>query len=81
MTQIKLTQDAYAQGGSVRVGVCELTEWYEAAAQDAAGNEYRVIWKIINPDTDDESSACDWESPWAILDSHYNDVSDSVEVA
>ncbi|WP_434510059.1 hypothetical protein [Desulfitobacterium sp. AusDCA] len=38
--KIKLTQDAYAQGGSVQVGICKLTEWYEAHAVDKEGNDY-----------------------------------------
>jgi hypothetical protein len=81
MITIKLTQEAYACGGSIRAGgnsVHELAEWYEAAAEDADGNEYRVIWEISNPDAEDEGDACDWSEPWAILDEHYNNVSDTV---
>ena len=81
MKTIKLTQDAYAQGGSIRTGgnsIFELTEWYEAAAEDEDGNTYRVIWSITNPDTEDESDACDWSEPWAIFDEHYKNVQDSV---
>jgi hypothetical protein len=81
MKRIKLMQEPYAQGGSVRAGgnsIHELTEWYEAAAEDAEGNAYRVIWEISNPGAEDESDTCDWSTPWAILDKHYNNVSDSV---
>jgi hypothetical protein len=81
MTTIKLTQEAYACGGSVRAGhnsICELTEWYEAAAKDDNGNDYRVIWEISNSDAEDESDVCDWSEPWAILDAHHNNVSDTV---
>jgi hypothetical protein len=81
MKKITLTQEPYAQGGSVRAGynsICELTAWYEAATEDADGNEYRVIWEISNPDAEDDSDACDWSTPWAILDEHYNNVSDTV---
>lgn len=84
MTIIKLTQDAYANGGSIRAGsrsAYELTSWYEAHAEDDNGNEYRVIWEIVNPDTEDESDACDWLDPWAILDEHYNNVMDNVSIA
>jgi hypothetical protein len=82
MTNITLTEEAYAGGGSVRVGVCELTEWYEAAAEDNQGNQYRVVWKLkedANPY--DESDACDWESPWVILNEDGEDVSDEVELS
>ena len=81
MKKIRLTQDAYACGGSVRAGynsIYELTAWYEAAAEDDNGNYYRVIWDISNLDADDESDACNWSKPWAILDEHYNNVSDTV---
>ena len=81
MTTIKLTQEAYACGGSVRAGrnsIYELTAWYEAAAEDDNGNDYRVIWEISNPDAEDESDACAWSEPWAILDDNYNNVSDTV---
>jgi hypothetical protein len=84
MKKITLTQDAYANGGSVRAGansIYELTAWYEAAAEDTDGNVYRVIWAIsddYNPAEQDESDACDWSTPWAILDKHYSNVSDTV---
>ena len=86
MTKVTLVQDAYACGGSVRAGgnsIYELTEWYEASAEDAGGNAYRVIWAIsddYNPAEQDESDACDWSTPWAILDEHYHEVSNSVLV-
>ena len=87
MKTIKLTQEAYANGGSVRAGgnsICELKEWYEAAAEDEDGNEYRVIWALSDdyvPEEQDESDACDWSTPWAILDECYCNVSDSVVIA
>jgi hypothetical protein len=84
MKTIKLTQDAYANGGSVRAGICELTEWYEASAVDAEGNSYRVIWKLsedYDSENQDEDNACNWSTPWAILDDHYTDVSDRVSIA
>lgn len=33
---------------------------YRAAAEDAEGNLYRVMWQIVAPDAEDESEACDW---------------------
>jgi hypothetical protein len=83
---ITLTQEAYANGGSVRAGgnsVYELTSWYEAAAVDQDGNDYRVIWEIsddYDPKEQEEDSACNWDEPWAVLDEHYNRVTD-VEIA
>lgn len=47
--------------------------WYEATAEDEAGNQYQVYWKI-NDDFDvhdgysPESDACDWENPWMVLE-------------
>lgn len=35
---------------------------YWAHATDDAGNDYRVIWDVINPDADDGSDACDWSN-------------------
>jgi hypothetical protein len=84
MKKITITQDAYINGGSVRAGgnsPYELTAWYEAEAEDADGNEYRVIWTIDNPDAEDQSDACDWENPWAII--HLDtgrDVTDQCEI-
>ena len=42
--------------------------WYEAPAVDADGNAYTVLWKILPDwDNEDESSACDWHKPVAIV--------------
>ena len=73
-TKIKLTGEAYIQGGALRVGACELREWYEAAATDNEGNQYRVIWTAA------DAEAYNWEMPWAILDEYGNDVSDRVDL-
>lgn len=35
---------------------------YVATAVDEE-YEYRVVWEIINEETDDESEACDWDNP------------------
>ena len=74
ITKIKLIDEAYAQGGTLRVGACELREWYEAEAIDKESNQYRVIWTVENAEADN------WEIPWAILDEYGNDVSDKVEL-
>lgn len=82
MTQIHLIEDAYAQGGILRVGICELKKWYEAAAEDNQGNQYLVIWELkedANPC--DESDACDWINPWIILNADGEDVSGEVELS
>jgi|DEB0MinimDraft_6_1074348.scaffolds.fasta_scaffold04600_11 hypothetical protein len=60
---IDLTQNAYInQGGTP--AEC----WYEARAEsrtrkDEYGEpvQYRVTWDIANPNTEDESEACDWD--------------------
>lgn len=36
---------------------------YTANAVDAAGNEYILVWSIIDPETTDKSSICDWDNP------------------
>lgn len=73
---IRLMETPYPNGGSVKAGICELTEWFEASAEDAEGNAYRVIWKMV--DIHNEEDECDWDQPWAILDDKYNDVADQV---
>ena len=74
ITKIKLTGEAYIQGGALRVGACELREWYEAGATDNEDNQYRVIWTVENAEADN------WEIPWTILDEYGNDVSDRVDL-
>ena len=34
---------------------------YRACADDEEGNQYEIIWDIINTDCENESEACDWE--------------------
>ena len=83
MKNIKLTKSPYLTGGCIKVGVCELIEWYEAAAIDADGNEYRVIWKIKNGwdfYSSSDEDACDWDKPWTIVDKRMVDLSDSVQI-
>lgn len=77
---IRLTQDAYVCGGNgceYRLhtdtgapSIYVLYDWYEAAAVDADGNEYLVVWSLrrgYNPEIQDESDACDWDSPAEII--------------
>jgi hypothetical protein len=88
MKKIKLTEEAYVCGGEYRIPTTEgkasmmvLNIWYQASAEDTDGNEYTVIWTIKNPNTEDESDACNWYDPYAILDEHGCEVSESVELA
>ena len=62
---VTLTQNAYATGGSFPVpgGGMYNGEWYEAHAVDSSGHEYIVCWTDCNGDSEDESDACDWDSP------------------
>ena len=82
-TIIKLTEDAYVCGGSLQIGIVLLTEWYQASAEDDAGNEYRVLWELdeeYDPNTQEEDSACDWGSPFVVYDEDGRDVTDEVEI-
>ena len=81
MKKLTLTQHPYINGGEVHNSIYVLRDWYEAEAVDDNGNEYRVIWTIDNPDVEDESDACDWGNPWAII--HLDtgrDVADQCEI-
>ena len=54
---IWLTQDAYPDGQSD-----DKDTWvYKADAIDSKGNLYRVTWQVIDFETEDGESACDWE--------------------
>ena len=75
--KINLTQDAYINNGEYRLhtdsgkpSTWMLCDWYEAAATDNDGNEYRVIWAIRDDwdaESGDESDACDWDNPTEII--------------
>jgi hypothetical protein len=54
--ELRTTQDPYING-----------DVYMAAAVDSANNEHRITWEITNPDTTDESEACDWDHPIAVM--------------
>jgi hypothetical protein len=76
--EISLTEDAHIAGGSCRLPT-EYGEpsifamsgsWFEAPAQDTAGNAYVVYWEILDsydPAEDDESDACDWDRPYCVV--------------
>ncbi len=55
---ITLTQNAYISGTQDH-------PYYTAQAVDRHGNEYTVVWDIIN-NGDDESNNCDWDNPASI---------------
>lgn len=64
-----LTQQPYLNGGTIRVPAVGRYEgaWYEAHAENADGDEYRVIWTDIDLDVDDEADAADWDHPNYVL--------------
>jgi len=68
--KLELTQRAYLASNGNR-------EWYEAHAIDLEGNNYIVYWEIrddFNPLYDeDESYACNWNSPVKIKDEFGNE--------
>lgn len=89
MTQIRLTQDAYSAGGTYRLPTEDGQpsiyimgpNWYEAPAEDADGNDYMVYWNILpsyNPADGDESYACDWDSPSAVVRDDYRLITDYI---
>lgn len=62
---VKITKDAFVDGLYDDV-------WYEGRGVDENGNEYKIIWDL-KPEYDgnnlpqDESDACDWDSPREII--------------
>lgn len=77
MITIKMRTQPYATGGFYRLpdedGNASIYVmeggWYQADGTDADGREYTVFWDIL-PDWDndeDESGACDWEHPAAVV--------------
>ena len=89
MTEIKLTQEAYIDGyegaflrhGNSPYGIKD--NWYTAQAEDAEGNTYEVYWKIkedYDPEVMEEADACDWDSPFMVVDEHGNTVEENVEI-
>lgn len=39
---------------------------YKAHAVDQNDAEYEIIWDVSDPFTEDESDACDWDSPASV---------------
>lgn len=40
----------------------ENLDCYRAAAKDNDGNDYTVLWTIINFECEDESESCNWDN-------------------
>ena len=62
---LTLTQQAYLHCDGSDTG----ERYYRASAVDAEGNDYRVRWELYEGfDGEDESEACDWDSPSEIVE-------------
>lgn len=77
MKEIRLINDAWYNCGNCRIpteegkpSIYELNAWYEADGEDAEGNYYNIIYKIINPDAEAEEDTYDWDDPFAVIDSN-----------
>ena len=35
---------------------------FDAIAYDQTGNQYRLVWEVTHPESDNEAEACDWDS-------------------
>lgn len=93
MASIKITQGAQICSGEYRLTTAEgkasawvLHDWYIAHAVDESGEEYTIIWTLLDsfdPNEDwDEAGACDWEHPIEITrDSDGAEVTDKVQIA
>lgn len=90
MKQIKVTEEAYLDGyegaflryrkGNAQQPFGLNDYWYKAFAKDLDGNKYIVIWEI-KEDYDfsqPEDEACDWESPYMVIDLNGYNVIDDV---
>lgn len=68
-----LTENAYYESGYGR-GFSEFftdvesgkMEYYTAQAVDESGNNYKIKWKITNPDAELEEDMCDWDNADAV---------------
>lgn len=60
--EITLVQEPYIDG------VAGERPYYRAVGTDAEGNEYKVIWDVVDgwEDIEDESDMCDWDSPASV---------------
>jgi hypothetical protein len=55
--ELRTTQDPYVNDNG---------DMYTAPALDAQGNEYIIAWSVIDYETTDESTSCDWDNPAGI---------------
>lgn len=76
MNKINLIEDPHVESNFYRLPTEQGTpsvfvlegEWYQASATDESGAEYIVYWDICSDwNRQDESDACNWESPRAII--------------
>ncbi|MDH2999227.1 hypothetical protein A1D23_03790 [Chelonobacter oris] len=51
--------------------------WYTAKAADEDGNDYKVVWEILDKDAGEEG-CCDWERPTYIEDSTGRNMTDTI---
>ena len=91
---ITLQEDAHLETGTYRLPTEDGKPsiyvldgaWYQAFASDQHGAKYMVFWTIredFDADSGDESDACNWVTPRAIvyLDDDYSPIKDvSAEV-
>lgn len=55
--ELRTTQDPY---------VNDEGDLYSAPAVDVENNEYIITWEVVDFETTDESSACDWNNPTGV---------------
>ncbi len=56
MLKITLQQEPYLDGTPDE-------PYFTALAIDENGNQYDIIWDIVNPESDDDGDRCDWDNP------------------
>ena len=90
--EIRLTQEPYRsgyegafqpeydkRGHELETGLSEI--WFKAHARDDAGRGYTVYWETMRewrPDVDPAEQACDWDTPFMILDEKKRNVLEKV---
>lgn len=63
--ELTITQEAYVSHNDSQPHSTE----YVGKAEDKDGNEYDIVWHLqedFDPNTGDETDACDWENPWLV---------------
>ena len=66
-------------GHELETGLSEI--WFKAHARDDAGRGYTVYWETMRewrPDVDPAEQACDWDTPFMILDEKKRNVLEKV---